>query len=360
MDSMALTGPSPARLVLAQYPVVQSPPGSREPVLTPVSGGFSGADVWRIDINGEPWCLRRWPVAAPPLDRLHELHRWLHWLHSAGLPVAVPCTTSDGRRLVWCDGRCWHLEPWMPGLADFHANPSDERLQAILETLARLHLASAEYRCTAAGRDWFTVARQPSPAVTERLQRWAAFTPAEFARLSNILARQHAPGGALALEILQLARLQSRSLTESLTTVRSIDVPCLPCLRDIWHDHLLLSGSRVTGVIDATATRTETVAADLSRLLSSLLGDAPPRWERALSWYAAARPLSEAERRLIPVLDFSGVVLSGLYWVEQLASGPVEDSDGRIRNRMQRILERLRRFQDRAEHPFGVEAHRKA
>jgi Ser/Thr protein kinase RdoA (MazF antagonist) len=94
-------------------------------------------------------------------------------------------------------------------------------------------------------------------------------------------------------------------------------VPLQPCLRDVWHDHVLFQGDTVTGLIDPSAARTDTVAADISRLAGSLIADDRRAWDLALDAYQGARPLSAAESALVGVLDRSGVLLSGMAWLER-------------------------------------------
>ena len=73
-------------------------------------------------------------------------------------------------------------------------------------------------------------------------------------------------------------------------------VPLQPCLRDVWHDHVLFQGDEVTGLIDPSAARTDTVAADISRLAGSLIADDRRAWGKAMDAYQAVRPLSAAKR----------------------------------------------------------------
>ena len=77
----------------------------------------------------------------------------------------------------------------------------------------------------------------------------------------------------------------------------------------------------MTGLIDPATSRWDTVTADLSRLLGSLVGDEPEAWRIAIAAYESQRPLSAAERDLLPVLDRSGVVLSAGTWIQRLLAG---------------------------------------
>jgi homoserine kinase type II len=112
-------------------------------------------------------------------------------------------------------------------------------------------------------------------------------------------------------------------------------VPLQPCIRDIWHDHVLFEGDRVTGLIDFGAMRVESVAGDIARLFASLVGDDRPAWQTALGAYEAVRPLSRNERDLIAPFDQSAVLLAGMNWLEWIC---VEQRRFSAR---QKILERL-------------------
>jgi Ser/Thr protein kinase RdoA (MazF antagonist) len=110
----------------------------------------------------------------------------------------------------------------------------------------------------------------------------------------------------------------------------------------VWHDHVLYTGESVTGLIDPAAARMDSAAADLSRLLMSLVGPDRRRWQEALEAYAAVRPLTAGEGRLILPLALSGTVLSGLYWVERIAAGDLSAPQERVAARLRRIVEHWR------------------
>ena len=118
---------------------------------------------------------------------------------------------------------------------------------------------------------------------------------------------------------------------------------CQPCLRDVWHDHLLWTGSQVTGLIDPGSARIDNVAIDVARLLGSLVEDDAQGWERGLEAYERAEGLSLEETGLVTVLDQSGVLLAGAVWVERLADGTVaKGSAVRVRRRLEEVVQRMR------------------
>lgn len=310
-------------------------------------GGYSGATISVLHAEAGVFAVRQWPSDAER-DRLFALHRLLSWLRDNGLGfIAVPCRTADGRTLIEFAGRLAQVEPWMPGEADFHRRPTNERLANAMEALAAWHRTAARYPAPPGDRRWFdSVPLARSPAVTERLARVQRLTPAlltdhlELARARSASC-WHPLLTRLAEGIIATCARVERMLAEHIAEM----VPLLPCLRDVWHDHVLFVDEHVTGLIDASACRTECVAADLARLLGSLVEDDVAAWQAGLVAYERRRLLSDAERRLIPVLDRSGVVLSAATWMEWL--GPqnrrVWDS-ARVKDRLERLSRRLERF----------------
>jgi Ser/Thr protein kinase RdoA (MazF antagonist) len=304
-----------------------------------VPGGFSGADVRLVETTTGAFALRCWPSggAGLPVVRIRELHRWLAWLAEQGVAiVAVPLRSNDGHTIVERRGRFWQLEPWLPGAADFHSHPTDERLRRAFAALARLHLASDRYAPTDDGAAWFWRGSGRPDAVSERLAKLqrATIDPVDVAAPFVVDPQRRAVVGRMSSAIAVLAP----RIAAELSRCMDVRVPLQPCLRDVWHDHVLFTGDEVTGIIDPSAARTENVASDLSRLLGSFLGDSFDRWEIALEAYAAIRPLSADERRLIPVLDRSGVVLSAVHWQERLRTQPLGDREW---NRVESLAERL-------------------
>jgi Ser/Thr protein kinase RdoA (MazF antagonist) len=79
---------------------------------------------------------------------------------------------------------------------------------------------------------------------------------------------------------------------------------------------VLFVGDEVTGIVDLGAMRVETVAADVARLVGSLCGADRQAWRAAIDAYEAVRRLTDNERRLIPVLDVSQILLAGINWIE--------------------------------------------
>ncbi len=330
------------RYVLAQYaprvtPLRVEPLGNR--------GGFSGAGIWRVVTVAGDFALRRWPRSALPRERILGLHRLLEHLRMSGFKfVAVPLRTNDGTSLPHGIIDDWQLEPWLPGVADFHANPTNERLRAAMAALAQWHLAAERFVPDADSAQWFASrASSPSPAVAERL---AILRAADSEQMDHMKKRiQQSKDSAIrerAGHILTLFQRGRASVVAELQLVHEVPVRLQPCLRDVWHDHVLFTGNEVTGLIDPSACRTESVASDLSRLIGSLVKDDRAAWDFALAEYQRHRPLTASELALVAVLDRSGVLLSGWTWLEwlYLERRPFADADA-VEKRLKQIVGRM-------------------
>jgi len=333
--------PADISAVLARYPALSPWTVATE---SPHRPGFSGAGVARLETALGPVAVRCWPAGWPP-ERLRGLHRLLGYVQRQGIEfVAVPFRSDNGDTLVEAAGAWWQIEPWRPGRADYHERPSRPRLSAAMTALAGWHLAACSYQPDHAESAWFRPDRSGiCPAIEERLHALAKLSP-PMIRDWQSLALRNVPSGlrpfVTPLDDGVIPRLSM--VHGQLLSVTTNSAPLQPCLRDVWHDHVLYTGDAVTGLIDSSACRTDSVAVDLARLLGSLVEDDVAEWRFALDEYARLRPLSLFEQRLIPILDRSGVVLSAVTWLKWLGPEARRWSDhGQIINRLQRLTARL-------------------
>lgn len=303
--------------------------------------GFSGALVFRIDVETDSYCLKQWPLNHPE-QRLRELHHLLRHIGSQALSVVpVPLLGVHGQSVVRVDQRLWQLERWMPGIADYWQTPSDERLKSAFMVLAQWHRLAATF---AAGCEWFRV--EPvvqAPTVSDRVAGLLRYAPDVIEQLEASLLREaHRNWREYGQLITTTLRWRGPRLLSDLQQAATWRVDVQPVIRDVWHDHVLFTGNEVTGLIDYGAARTDTVAADISRLLGSLVGDNSNQRQIALSAYEAVRPLTPTEHQLIPLLDQSNTLLSGLTWLHRryIEHLPIEQ-ESRVLARLQRIAERL-------------------
>ncbi len=325
--------------------------GSESATIVPLnaSQGFSGARICRVEFVDQVLALRCWPSTAPDVTRLAGLHRLLEHTSRLGIKqIAVPLRTLTGDTLTQLDGRWWQLEPWMPGVADFHVRPSRIRLRHSMQVLARWHLAASKFTPRGAEAAWFTSHNSaPSPGLQERLQTINEWRSGGEGRFRHLL--QNYPSSALRPylpKVWQQFELLAPSIARRLETLLKVNIPLQPALRDVWHDHLLFTGEELTGLIDPSACRTESVTTDLARLLGSLVEDDRAEWDFALSCYQEVRPLSLAELQLLTAFDASGILLSGMTWLDWLLvqQRQFENCD-QVLARVELVLQRMSRLQ---------------
>lgn len=329
---------SPPLEVLSLYPAATTIQ-SCQPV---VDAGFSGAGVWRVETLAGPFALRRWPEDGPPARRLQGLHALLRHLHERGLTfVAVPLSNRAGSTITRHRDACWQLEPWLPGVADYCESPSRRRLTTAMQALARWHRAATPFVPETSAQAWFAGPdRGPAPAIVERAEKLRNM----LSRIGALSVPRHLPDGEWGdafQRLLTGCRQRGPALLPQLEHAREIPVPLQVCLRDVWHDHVLYTGDKVTGLIDPSAARIDTITADLARLLGSLAGNDAEARDFALAAYNHERPLASEEQRLIPLLDQSGIVLSGWTWIERLSQPATHQFSPRLRQRLQAIADRL-------------------
>lgn len=325
--------------VLAAYGVF-CPPAEVRPM--GAAGGFSGARFWRVLDPSAPLCLRRWPAEHPPPQRLRFIHAVLRHAAQAGFPlVPVPRASLKGATFVEHGGLLWELAPWMPGKADFRRSPTPQRLVAALQALARFHLAVADFPGSPGSA--------ASPGILERtklLDHWlaggldrlaSAIEPARWPELSQRAGR-----------IVSHFRSLAGSMRQALAHAATFQVDLQPCIRDIWHDHVLFLGDEVRGLVDFGSMQFDTVACDVARLLGSLAGDAPDRWQAGLEAYQQLRPLGGEELGLVQCFDRSTVLMAGLNWLQwiYLDQRRFDDPDA--------VIERIDEILLRLDHQAGL------
>jgi Ser/Thr protein kinase RdoA (MazF antagonist) len=286
-----------------------------------VRAGYSGARVWKVDYRGQAFALRRWPRAVTA-DRVIGIHQFQDWLAHGGVPV--PRTVgamATGQSVLRQDDAQWELATWMPGEAIYHAHPHPERLVAAMQSLARLHLRAAKLPIDLPRSD---AGPRPSPGLVRRSERLCNLVLKDLRQLRTAVYG-HPSRRQEQLAERALALLERAADAELQKSKRWEDQP-LPlhlCLRDVWHDHILFSDHRVTGIVDLGAIGYDSPAGDVARLLGSLVGDDCQRWADGLSAYEAVRPLSDVEREAVGFFDSSGVVISTANWLRWL-HGPAQ------------------------------------
>jgi len=310
--------------LIAQYPD-EFRPEAIEPLGS--AGGFSGSAVFRVRRGDRVFCRNRWPSGVRSPEPLQFIHAVLYHVVRQGLDwVPAPCRDRSEQTYVWLGDHFWELAPWMPGEADFHVAPRPERLDAAMKALAQFHRAAATFSNDARlpksrrlGEPASTFHTGPAPGVLERLDRVRGYLADDLDRLARCIVPEVWPGICdRAWRAVTSARICLEPVKDLLEATTALEVPLQPCIRDVWHDHVLFTGDRVTGLVDFGAMGIGNVAGDVARLLGSLAGDNASLWRAGLNAYDSVRPLSDAERTLVTVFDRSGVVLAALNWIEGL------------------------------------------
>lgn len=313
--------PDPRRL-LTDYPAVV-----RNCRWLPVeSAGFSGAGVWCGHAPAGPAFALKVTPDTSLADRTRTIHRRMTAARSAGLvyvPAVVPTITGD--TVAVTPGGVAEVVAWMPGVADFHATPTPAKLAAACTALADLH------------RVWHAGERHtaPCPAVQRRLNllaEWERVRPAfdRFGTESRTLLRSAA----------ELVAARRPDCLRALADWSATPVDVFPCLCDVWHDHVLFTGHRVSGVIDYSAMKVDSPAVDLARLLTDLVGPRSVGFADGLAAYRAASPPAPVPDELVRVLAATGVVCGVANWVMRLTGGGTPSV---------RVLVRLRQLLQSAE-----------
>ena len=182
-----------------------------------------------------------------------------------------------------------------------------------------------------------------APAFVDRLDQVRQLLAGDLDRIAAAAASGLDAGLDLrAGQLLPIARGQLLHFLAPLELACREPLPLSPAIRDIHHDHVLFTGDQLTGLVDFGALRIDTPLADVARLVGSLVADDQPARKFALEAYSELRPLSEADRSLIDLLDDSGQVLGGLNWLrwlylERRDMGPLPP----ILKRLDAILARL-------------------
>jgi len=281
------------------------------------AGGFSGARIWKLTTDRGELALRQWPREHPSPEGLQFIHDVLRHASEQGVKILpVPWQTTKGATFVSQGGHLWELEPWLPGEASYEAHPTAGKLTAAMRALAEFHAATAGFPQPPGNsgkqQDSVTVA----PAVEQRWRglRWLA--QQNLRDLRQALQPDVFPElWSLAGHFFRLLPAACSPAMSRLEPLLKVPLPQQPCIRDIWHDHLLFSGEELTGIVDFSTLRMDTPAVDIARLLGSLVDDDWAGWERGLQAYETVRPISKSEAQAVPALDSASSILAGWNWV---------------------------------------------
>jgi homoserine kinase type II len=317
--------------VLAHYPALLRQ-GRMEALGN--AGGFSGAGLFRLHGPQGDCCIRAWPVDPSLARRLPFIHALMDQARRAGLSyVPAVLRAVEGATYLEHAGRCWDVTEWKVGQADYHIRPSAARLEEACRCLAQLHTT------------WEMCAVVPAgvcPGLLRRRQRWLQWR--------QLVDRGWRPGlDFLSWRLIDRAWRVAQSLLTEVPTqwllTDEVVGPLHPCLCDVWHDHLLFTGDRLTGLIDYGSVQVDHPAVDLARLLGSLVEDDESGWQVGLQSYRRVRPFSPKAEELARRLDRCGVVLALTTWLRWFCveDRPFEDRQAAA-ERLQVLVRRLEKW----------------
>lgn len=296
-----------------------------------ITRGLSGSDVWRLTSEAGDWAIRRWPAGYPE-DRLNWVHQILGGLPNS-LPVPIPLRTNIRQSYVPRGESLWNVEPWMPGAANFWHEPSEKKLAAAVRALADFHSTvkrwSSGPRLVPAIADRIDALNQHADSLRNYTSAIGGFT-GELVEICR--------------ETLAAATSQVRRWQRALSEVAGAKSILIPCIRDLWHDHVLYTEDRVTGLIDFGSMRLDSIATDIARLVGSLVGSDERLWRVAMDVYRSAGQLLDDDAGLIGVIDGSSQCIAGLNWVRWLFVEKRRfENQTLVCDRLKRILHRLSR-----------------
>ena len=309
-------------------------------------GGFSGAQLWKIrERAGErTCCLRRWPGGLEAKETLERIHSLLAQASRSGFDDRLlprPLVNRSGKGVTRSGNHLFELTAWLPGQADYWNQPTDTRLRAAARTLAEFHAATG---CSPAAKR----REQESglPGLRKRINFIRDLREGLLSRIEGELGKAlPQPLGWLrepGWQVLQHFKNLSPEIESRLQSMEKRPWSRQVCIRDIWHDHLLFEGSRVSGLVDFGAIGTDHVATDISRLFGSLFGSCSRHWEFALREYQAVSELLPPELELIVVYDRSTTMLAGLSWLKWiLVENRTFETWLPIKQRLESLLKRM-------------------
>jgi Ser/Thr protein kinase RdoA (MazF antagonist) len=284
------------------------------------STGLSGARFWRSDIGAGRYVLRRWPDGQLNGAKIAWIHRRLAAAYDQGCQfVAVPLMTSGGETFVAADHTFWQLEPWMPGSADLLEPPRFEKVAATTEALAQFHRATCP-AVDATPAEVSTSGRSPSLLQRAELLEEMLAGGIDLIRNAPAFVAPVEPWAGIAMTALPwLSSLWARAAAMNIRLLEALTVPLplQPVVRDATREHFLFTGDVVTGLVDFGAMAEDHVTVDLARLAGSYGGD-PSIVEQIWRTYAASKHalrLTDFDRRLIDLLDQSGVLIAPYRWL---------------------------------------------
>jgi hypothetical protein len=303
--------------------------------------GLSEATVYRIETHASTTAIKRWPTNMAR-ERLLEIHGFQNRMTQSDKTLLPRLLRwSDGQTLLEANGSSWEIAEWKPGAPiEKLGEISDEQLCQCAEALAMLHLQSAAQKS----------AMLPPPGLEQRARGITRALRAEPSSAHRFLHSIASHPSQFAAHVLQDLCIRAHrilpTLTNTIDRMSKERVLCFWVLRDVWREHLLFDGGRLTGIIDLGAARIDWPGLDLVRAFGTLMTGSDPRWSIAIVRYLEARPDTSITFASLESVHRASVALSALQWIDWFAEGrfdwtnPESPAWGRVLE-LQRQLEDL-------------------
>ena len=323
---------------------------SEQLALEATSLGFSGAIVYQLRVGNRKYALRIWPAFERSIPKLEALTRLLEDLHQQGITYVSPAVRKEDGSVVTISsaGRMIHIEPWLPGQPGTEISSSDEKLENMMLALARLHLAAAKHTPKQEHYSWLRPAHLgQSASLKHRLKKVEHHLKTG---ISGDFADQPFSGQSRNFHqrLQSVFRTQAASLWEELEKASRQCIPLQPVFKDLWREHVLFTGNKVTGMIDPAAFSCDSVLTDLTRLLGSVAGNDWSKWSEAIAIYQTVRPLNQTEEKMITVFDQSNLLLSAIGCFDKYTNIPPDADQASLRQK-NRLSSRLEEYLNRLE-----------
>lgn len=288
------------------------------------SSGMSGSGFARVETGDEVWFLRRWPDGFPK-ERLRFIHRTMSRNRANGF-TGVPdlARTFEEDTIVDLDGVLFEAQEWLAGEPLSRRSFRDEPLPNVVSPLPTGILSSL---AEAAGRFHLTTKTLDVESEDEKRTIQTQFE--EVARdvkarretlLADVRSRSANEEREVALRWLELLpnalALAEAALRKNPTGARNTPVVCHG---DLWASHVNFDRGDFMGLTDFENVFFGSPSSDLAHLVLHFNG-----WssrETVLSAYERAAPLSEADKKLLPVAAIADLVWEAAWSLKSLCDG---------------------------------------
>jgi Ser/Thr protein kinase RdoA (MazF antagonist) len=272
---------------------------------TEISGGLSGALLWKVTTPQGSFCLRRWPSEhLPSVDDLTRRALFLqHTWQSGFREIPLPQWTRQQTLHFEAEGTIWELNNWLTGNSILFS--TREQAKSSAEALARFHLAAAS----------FHQLQSCIPGLEHRLEVLEDLRDGALGELISAVDR--APRSEVRDIAQKIISLITAVLPQAIEVVKRSPkkFPIQWCHGDPHLGNFLFIDDQVTGIVDFAIAGVSSVARDIARLVGSMVPPLGNPWRDCVEFYQQLRPLSADEVHLIFAFHVSGTIGAAANWL---------------------------------------------